>query len=310
MKQCTDTVLMVRPANFGFNPETAENNTFQHERKELTKEEIQARALEEFDLMVGALQNNGIHVHVVEDSHAPVKPDAVFPNNWFTTHSNGAVITYPLESIIRRHERRKDILKKLEEDLGFTRRYSLEQYEDKEQFLEGTGSLILDRIYKKVYACLSSRTDPIVLDKFCALTGYERIVFNASADGKPIYHTNVLMSIGESLAVICTEVIDTEEEREYVLKHLEKSGRTIIQITELQLKMFAGNVLQLNTKDNRSILAMSRSAQRSLTPIQLQEIEEQAAIVSFSLDTIEHIGGGSARCMLAEIFTPDNSFDF
>ncbi|MCB0665435.1 MAG: amidinotransferase [Saprospiraceae bacterium] len=310
-QHCTDTVMMVRPAQFTFNPQTAPNNAFQSSETDLTARMIQEKALKEFENLVDQLTEMGISVYVVEDSNDPPKPDAIFPNNWITTHRNGAIITYPMQAPLRRQERREDIVNDLMHKYGFDRRYSLEHYEEKDQFLEGTGSMVLDRLHKIVYACISIRTDPTVLDKFCALTGYDRVVFNATDKaGQPIYHTNVMMTLGTDFAVLCLECIDNPEERKLVSNHLVNSGRTIIEISEAQMSTFAGNMLQLSGSFDRQLIVMSSQAKNSLTESQKNSLTEYGTLIDAPLDTIEYFGGGSARCMIAEIFTPLSDGDF
>ncbi|MCB0686514.1 MAG: amidinotransferase [Saprospiraceae bacterium] len=309
--QCTDTIMMIRPVHFGFNPQTAANNSFQSDAVDLMPEEINMRAQSEFDRMVESLQEVGVNIHLVEDTPTPEKPDAIFPNNWITTHANGAIITYPMQSPLRRKERREDIIQGLMKKFKFDKRYSLEYYEDKDLFLEGTGSMILDRIHRKVYSCISKRTDPTILDKFCALTGYRRVVFNAiDSSGMPVYHTNVMMSIGSEFCLICLDAIDNSDERKYVEDQLKEGGRKIIEISVEQMNAFAGNILQLQGSFERQFIIMSSTAFASLTESQILEIQEFATIIHSSLDTIEFIGGGSARCMIAEIFVPGAGYEF
>ncbi len=299
---------MVRPANFGFNPETADNNAFQKQDKALNAKEVQVKALSEFEGMVESLRNHDIHVEVFEDTSSPVKPDAIFPNNWVSTHANGAILTYPLMSALRRPERREDIVEALIEKFDFTRRYSLEQYEEKELFLESTGSLVLDRVQRVAYACLSIRTDPSVLDKFCALMGYDRVIFRATDEsGTPIYHTNVMMSIGSELAMVCFDCIKNPEEQNEIRSRLERSGRTILPISMAQMHAFAGNMLELQREEAQNVLVMSTQAFRSLEPDQVATIREFCEPLYTPLDTIELHGGGSARCMIAEVFRPSVS---
>jgi hypothetical protein len=309
-KQCTNTVLMIRPKHFGFNPETALNNSFQSLDKSLTEQEVQNLALAEFDALVSCLRDHQVQVVVVEDTESPIKPDAIFPNNWISFHRSSAIITYPMESKIRRNERREDIVDQMMKQFSIERRYSLEHYEDKGQFLEGTGSMVLDRKAKVVYACISSRTDPTILDKFCALTGYNRVLFLAKDQkGVPIYHTNVLMSIGEQFALICWECVDPQD-RKKIETSLKDAGRTIVEITMNQLSAFAGNMLEVQGFSGSSLIVMSKAAHSSLSEEQVSLLETFGQIVSSPLDTIELFGGGSARCMMAEIFTPITSGDY
>jgi len=302
---------MVRPANFGYNEETAKSNSFQSDASDLSRAEIQERALEEFNLLVKSLEEAGVNLCVVDDTEEPIKSDAIFPNNWITTHSNGAVITYPMLSESRRDERREDILSKIMNEFKIDRRYSLEHYEEKDQMLEGTGSMVLDRINKVVFACISSRTDPTIIDKFCALTGYSRVLFEAiDEDGISIYHTNVMMSVGDHFAVVCLDAVKTSEERDFLKNELLKTGRELIEINLQQMKSYAGNILQVLNNKGESILLMSRAAELAFTQEQKSTLEKYGKILSSNLDTIEFFGGGSARCMVAEIFTPSKSGDF
>lgn len=309
--QCTDTILMIRPAHFGFNPETAENNVFQSNTSDLTTDQIQEKAQQEFDTLAKTLETKGIKVIIVEDTDSPIKPDAIFPNNWISIHSNGAIITYPMQSGLRRKERREDVIDMLMERFSMDRRYSLEHYETKNLYLEGTGSMVLDRINKVVYACISVRTDPTILDKFCALTGYQRIVFEArDLHGNAIYHTNVMMCLGENFVVICLESIQNPDECSYVKQTLLHSGREIIEISQEQLAAFAGNMLELSSIDGLRKIVLSQQAYHSLTTLQREILSGYGEMVYTPLDTIEHFGGGSARCMIAEIFTPNRSASF
>ena len=260
-KQCTNIVMMLRPYQFGFNAETATNNAFQRNDTSGSPEQIQANALQEFDEMVQLLRDNDITVEVFEDTPEPAKPDVLFPNNWISLHATGALITYPMMSKIRRAERREDIINALIEKYGFGRRYSLEQYEDKNMFLESTGSMVIDHRDGMVYACLSVRTDPSILDKFCTLMNYRRVVFNAvDQAGQAIYHTNVMMSIGEELAIVCLDAVPQEHERVELESALKRGGKTILTITMEQLEHFAGNMLELRRIGSRNILVMSEQA--------------------------------------------------
>lgn len=303
--------MMIRPAHFGFNQETAGNNAFQSNDSGLSLEDIEEKALEEFDTLTERLREMGVKVHIVKDTEEPIKPDAVFPNNWITTHSNGAIITYPMQSSIRRKERREDVVDELMNKFGFDRRYSLEQYESKKLFLEGTGSMILDRPNKMVYACISVRTDPTILDKFCALTGYDRLVFSAKdSAGLSIYHTNVMMALGTDFAIVCLESIPNADERKTLVQQISSSGRQLVEISMKQMQCYAGNVIQLLGSFERQLIVMSSQALKSLTASQKDALLECGTIVDSPLDTIEYFGGGSARCMIAEIFTPVENGDF
>jgi hypothetical protein len=303
--QCTDTVMLIRPVHFGFNPETATNNVFQSSETNLTPDEIRDRACDEVEGLKRILESAGVDVLVIDDTDKPIKPDAVFPNNWISTHSNGAIITYPMQAKARRKERREDIIELLMKKYAFDRRYSLEQYEARDLFLEGTGSMVLDRTNKVVYACISQRTDPTILDKFCALTGYQRIVFGAKDErGKAIYHTNVMMCLGENFAVVCTDSIDNADEASLVSRSIEVSRRELIEISHRQMRSFTGNMLQLVNKDGQRLIVMSQQAYDALNMEQKHILATHGEIIYTSLETIEHFGGGSARCMIAEIFRP------
>lgn len=302
-QQITDTILMVRPANFGFNPQTAKSNAFQEVETDLKDSEIQLLAAQEFDQFVQRLRQEGIHIIVVQDSDVPKKYDAIFPNNWITTHQDGTIITYPAFAPMRRMERREEIINGLGEDFQFLKRIHLEQYEDKGQILEGTGSMILDRPNQIAYACKSDRTDEALFNHFCEHMGYRPVFFNATDENDhPIYHTNVMMGIGTSFVVICLESIKDGKEWAMVHKALTESGKEIIEISFEQMNSFAGNVLQVKNKWGDTYLVMSEQAYRSLTSQQKEQIEKHTQILFSPIYTIEKFGGGSARCMLAEIF--------
>lgn len=304
-RQTTDTILMVRPAHFGFNAQTAANNAFQTNDESVSPEAVQRRAVEEFDGFVNRLRNAGVQVIVVEDTADPVKPDAVFPNNWVTFHDNGQVITYPMYAPNRQLERREDVIAMLAEQFRVSERIHLEGWEVKQQFLEGTGSMILDRPNKLVYACVSPRTHLEALNEFCRLIGYAPVAFRAVDDkGQEIYHTNVMMALGETLAVICLDAIADALERSMVETRLKETGKTIIAISLEQMAAFAGNMLQVRNQSGETILVMSEQAYRSLSPAQIAEIEKHTKILYSPIPTIETFGGGSARCMMAEVFLP------
>lgn len=296
---------MVRPYHFGFNEETAADNAFQKNDQGLSPEEVQEKALAEFDAFVEKLMSVGIDVTVVEDLEEPHTPDAVFPNNWITFHQRGMVATYPMFSNVRRKERREDIINVVSERFGFRDRIHFEHLEAKNAFLEGTGSLILDRLNKIAYACLSERTHKTGLKEFCKWMGYQEVSFTAVDDqGTRIYHTNVMMALGNDFAVICMDAIKDAEERKKVEESLHQTGKEIIEITPDQMSAFAGNMLQLEAKDGKSYLVMSEQAMDSLTEGQIAQIEEYTHILSAPIPTIETYGGGSVRCMMAEIFPP------
>lgn len=301
--QITNTILMVRPAHFGFNAETAGNNAFQTNDQSITPEEISKRARDEFDGFVHKLRSVGVHVIVVDDTDEPVKLDAVFPNNWFSTHLDGTIITYPMYAPMRRLERRLDVIAKLQNRYGYQKLISLEARELNERFLEGTGSLILDRDHKIVYACRSIRTDEGLLDEFALWMGYEKVIFESyDSNGLPIYHTNVMMALGTNFCVICLDTIRDAVQRREVTDQLTATGKDIVTITIPQMEAFAGNMLQVKGKGDETYLAMSEQAYQSLTPEQIEHLELHTKLLYSPLDTIEAYGGGSARCMMAEIF--------
>ncbi len=306
--QITDTILMIRPVNFRMNEQTAVNNFFQ-EDLDIANAEINRRAQAEFDAFAGVLRDAGVHVIVVDDRRETDTPDSIFPNNWISFHSSGTVVIYPMYAENRRKERREDLLDLLEEE-GFLIRQVLDytSAENDGIFLEGTGSIVMDRTHQKAYCALSDRADERLFIEFCEEFEVDPILFtaNQSVDGKrmPIYHTNVMMCLAESFAVICLDAIDDKKERKLVTDHLRRSGKEIVPITEAQMHAFAGNMLQLLGRDGERLLVMSQSAHQSLRPDQLAVLEKSSRIVSSPLDTIETCGGGSARCMMAEIFLP------
>lgn len=302
MGQITNKIMMIRPANFAYNAETAENNSFQTKAKPGDAKKIKELAIEEFDAMVKTLESNGIEVIVIQDTDIPSKPDAVFPNNWISAHG-GIVVTYPMFAANRRIERREDIVEKLLDSMKSEKRYSFEYFEDDDMFLEGTGSMILDRVNKIVYACLSPRTDIRILDKFCVLTGYKGIAFHSfDKGGELIYHTNVMMGLGVDFVVICLDCIKDEKEQKILKKEFLRTGKKIIEITEEQVEQFAGNMLQVLSRDGESHLVMSDAAYNSLTKEQIEEFSVLTNILSIPIPTIEKYGGGSVRCMMAEVF--------
>jgi len=305
MKQITDTILMVRPRHFGYDPETASNNAFQVNDRSLSTLEIEEKARQEFDQFVDCLRQADIQIIVVEDTDQPKKLDAVFPNNWFTTHENGSIITYPLCPSNRRTERRPDIIDLLIENFNVRKHIRLEHLERRGLFLEGTGSMIMDRPNQLVYACRSARTDETVLDDFIEITGYEPHMFNATdEDNFPIYHTNVMMALGETFVVIVLDTIRSPLEREELLSSFDRTNKDVIELSMEQMKSFAGNMLQVRNQRGESFLVMSSQAYESLRPDQIQKIQSHTNILHSPIPTIEKYGGGSARCMMAEIFLP------
>lgn len=302
-RQLTDTVFMIRPSHFGFNEETSESNSFQS-KPEISVVEIRETAKKEFDQMVDLLRYNKINVTVFEESGNESLPDAVFPNNWISTHQDGMIVTYPMQSELRRKERREYIIDSLSSAFEVTRRYSLELFETQNQFLEGTGSLILDRQNERAYACLSPRTDVRLLHKFGLLTSYKMIFFHANDDqGKAIYHTNVMMALGEDFVVCCMEAVEKQKRAELLLS-FQQTNKELLEISIDQMKSFAGNMLELKNAEGRRILVMSQTAFDSLTPEQLVFLNNRTHLLPISIPTIEKIGGGSTRCMIAEVFLP------
>lgn len=298
--QTTDTVLMVRPVAFGFNEETAVNNAFQKEGKEA---DIPALARKESDAYIELLEENGIHVIAVEDTKEPHTPDSVFPNNWFSTHDDGTLVLYPMFAENRRLERKPAVLEAIRENFDMERTVDLTHYEEEGMFLEGTGSMVLDRVNKIAYACISPRTNETVLEDFCDQLGFSPVVFHAvDANGVQIYHTNVLMNVGSEIAVVCMESIADPEERAKVRESLEHTGKTIVEITFDQMNHFAGNMLEVQNENGEPCLIMSLTAYNNLTDEQIAILESKMKLITPALDCIEENGGGSARCMLAEIY--------
>lgn len=309
MKQTTNSILMIRPVAFRMNEQTAVNNYYQKVLDNLLSDTVNAKAQEEFDAFVEKLRAIGVDVTVVDDTLHPDSPDSIFPNNWISFHENGDVALYPMFAENRRQERREDILDTLEES-GFVINNIMDytSAEDDGFFLEGTGSLVLDRENSKAYCALSPRADEELFIEFCEDFEFTPIIFEAfqTVNGKRklIYHTNVMMCIGETFAVICADSIDDKKERKEVLNNLKSEGKEIILITEDQVNNFAGNMLEVRGANDKRYIIMSTSAYQSLTPSQIAQLEKHGEIVSSSLDTIEACGGGSARCMMAEIFLP------
>lgn len=303
--QLASAVLMVRPVNFGSNAETAGSNAFQ--RLVLADAEAQRRALREFDDLAAALEGAGVRVELFEDTPEPVTPDAVFPNNWVSFHADGTVYLYPLQAQNRRWERRGDIIQALRSKRGYkiARVEDLSSAELEGRYLEGTGSLVLDRPHRIAYAGLSSRTDAGMLRRWGERSGYETVAFHArDAGGRPIYHTNVMLCIGDRFAVACLDSIGDAVERSQVRGRLEDTGHEVVTIDQAQLQAFAGNMLQLGTRHGGSLLVMSSRAENALTPEQRATLCKYTCIVASPVDTIEDCAGGSVRCMLAEIFLP------
>ncbi|WP_019038918.1 citrulline utilization hydrolase CtlX [Psychroflexus tropicus] len=307
MKQITDTLVMIRPVNFRMNEETAVNNYFQHSTEEL-QATVNKKAQDEFDAFAEKLKAAGVHIIVIDDIASQDTPDSIFPNNWVSFHENGDVALYPMFAKNRRKERREDIFDKIEAEGRVIRNFvDYTSAELENVFLEGTGSLILDRQHQKAYCALSPRADEDLVIEFCEDFEYTPIIFNAyqSHDGKrlPIYHTNVMMCVAEEFAVICLDTIDDKKERKLVTESLSQDGKEIITISEEQMNNFAGNMLQVQGAKDK-FLVMSKTAHDALKPHQIEAIEKHCKILSSDLSTIETHGGGSARCMLAEVFIP------
>lgn len=298
---------MIRPVAFRMNEQTAVNNYFQ-EDLDLKNAEINKQAQDEFDAFVEKLRAVGVHVIVIQDDLKLDTPDSIYPNNWVSFHQNGTVGLYPMFAENRRRERREEVLDRIEEE-GFLIEHIIDYTEAENDglFLEGTGNLLLDRVHRKAYCALSPRAHEKLLIEFCEDFEYTPVVFvaNQTVDGerKPIYHTNVMMCLGDQFCVICLDTIDDSREKKNVIQHLKQDGKEIIDITEEQMHAFAGNMLQVQGSD-KNYLVMSKAAHESLTAEQISTIEKYSEILSSDLSTIETCGGGSARCMMAEVFLP------
>lgn len=306
--QITNTILMIRPVNFRMNEETAVNNYFQ-EDLEITNAQINAKAQKEFDDFVNVLRKHGVDVIVVDDKIETDTPDSIFPNNWISFHKSGTAVVYPMFAENRRRERREDILDILE-DHGFKINDVIDYTSAEEEgvFLEGTGSILKDRVNQKAYCALSERAHEGLFIEFCEDFDCFPVIFtaNQTVDGKrlPIYHTNVMMAMAETFAVICLDSIDDKSERKEVVNHLKSDGKEVISITEEQMHHFAGNMLQVFGANDKRYMVMSSAAYHSLDDKQLSAITKHCEIIHSSLETIETCGGGSARCMMAEVFLP------
>lgn len=309
IKQITNSILMIRPVQFRMNEQTAVNNYYQKTIEHLSPDAVNALAVEEFDAFVQKLLAVGIQVVVVDDTKEFDTPDSIFPNNWISFHKNGTIALYPMFAENRRFERKESVVEAIEEK-GFSIKHVVDYTEAEQEnlFLEGTGSIILDREYQKAYCALSPRADEQLFIEFCEDFDFFPVIFSAyqtvNQKREKIYHTNVMMCIGSTFAVICLDSIDDKKERKNVINHLKIDNKDIIEITEDQVNQFAGNMLQLLGKNNTPFLIMSQSAFDSLRADQLSKLEKHTKIISSSLQTIEACGGGSARCMMAEIFLP------
>ncbi|WP_183572199.1 citrulline utilization hydrolase CtlX [Mucilaginibacter sp. X5P1] len=301
--QSTSHLLMIRPVSFGFNEQTAVSNAFQTKLGE--KNEVQEKALTEFNNMVTVLRNNGVDVTVIDDTPEPHTPDSIFPNNWVSFHSDGNIFLYPMQAENRRLERREDIINQLEDCFKVHHIVDLSRFEHDHKFLEGTGSMVLDRIGKIAYACISPRTDKDVLAVFCEQTGYKAVCFDAVDEhGKAIYHTNVLMCVGSKFVVICLDSIPNPHERVTVIESLQSTRKEIIEISFEQMNQFAGNMLEVQNKNGEALIVMSQSAFKSLTEVQKTALGKHGRLIYSNINTIETNGGGSARCMIAEVHLP------
>ena len=302
-EQSANAVVMIRPSRFFPNPETAQDNAFQQEAGAESAAAISQRALAEFDEAVRVLSDAGVRVHVYEDTPAPVKPDAVFPNNWFTTHHDGRIALYPMYTPSRRAERRPDVIESLGKDYEVSEVIDYSPFEKRGLFLEGTGSLVLDHVHRLAYVSLSRRADREPLEKFCADFDYEPVTFeSSSADGRAIYHTNVMMCLGTDFALVGLDMIADESERETVRRRLVATGKTIISLSPDQIENFAGNALELHNEEGK-LLVLSARAAAHLGAEQRGTIERFARLLPLDLPTIE-LAGGSARCMLATVHLP------
>lgn len=302
---------MVRPANFAFNEETAANNAFQSRDGLLNPAEMRSRAMAEFDGFVARLRDAGVDVIVADDSSNPAKPDAVFPNNWVTFHQEGFVVTYPMFAPTRRLERREEVIETvLEQGFKTEARFHFEDNETRSRFLEGTGSIIFDHEHRLAYACLSPRTDGELLEDLCRMLDYEKVVFHAvDAHGQDIYHTNVMMALGESFVVICLDSVRDPAERKMLEDKFRETGKEVVAITHDQMNAFAGNMLQVRNLSGQVILVMSSTAFHALDSEQIARLERKTALLHSPIDTIERYGGGSARCMMAEVFLPKTTVE-
>jgi hypothetical protein len=304
--QHTSQLLMIKPVHFDFNAETAVNNSFQSRSADT---QVQEKALQEFENFIAVLRNHGIDVTVIEDTPEPHTPDSVFPNNWISFHDGGIICLYPMFAVNRRLERKEHVLETIRQKFNITTTIDLTAHESDHVFLEGTGSMVLDRDNRIAYACLSPRTDKNLLQEFCNELDYRPVAFTAvDVNGLPIYHTNVMMCVADSYTIICLDSIRGSAEKETVVKTISQTGKQLIAINFDQMNHFAGNMLQVHNKDGEKFLVMSSQAYKSLLPQQIEEIEKFNPIIHADISTIETNGGGSARCMIAEVFLPPLPF--
>jgi hypothetical protein len=305
--QLPEVVLMVRPASLGFNPETADSNAFQSDVTE-SLPEVQPRALEEFDRMVDLLASHDIDVRVWEDTATPPKPDAVFPNNWFSVHPTGELVLYPMMAPNRRTERRKDLIDWLQQEFPITRVMDLSAEESHDKFLEGTGSLVIDYPHAYAYACSSPRSNESLFREVCRQLGLKGVYFRAvDQEGKPVYHTNVIMAIGEKFAVVCLDAIRDVDDQDRVLDALAESNKQVVAISYDQMRSYAGNMLEVKSRSGEPYVVLSEKAFHSLLPGQIHAISRHAEMIPVPIPTIETVGGGSVRCMMAGIFLPSRN---
>ncbi|BDC99110.1 citrulline utilization hydrolase CtlX [Persicobacter psychrovividus] len=307
MKQTPNTVMMMRPVRFGFNEQTAGSNAFQSAETSLSVDEIQERALAEFDAFVARLRAHGVKVMVVQDTPEPHTPDSIFPNNWISFHEDGRVVLYPMMADNRRQERRMDVFTQLQEEFGFRIQQIIDVTDNENQgeIVEGTGSIIFDYPHQLAYANRSDRTTEKLFFQICERLGFEGILFDAlDKDGNTIYHTNVVMALGDKFAVICGDVIPTDQERELVFEKLRNSGHEIVTISYDQMIAFAGNMLQVENEKGETFLLMSQSSFDVLTATQKATLEKYTNLLPMNVNTIEQFGGGSVRCMVAGVHLP------
>ena len=305
--QLANTILMVRPASFSYNEETAATNYFQ-KNIPIPNTELQQKALKEFDDMVALLRSNEVNVIVIDDTTEPKKPDAVFPNNWLSVDHKGIVDVFPMHALSRRNEKRDDILQLLTKQFNITDVVDWSEYEADALYLEGTGSMVMDHQNKIIYACLSARTSKSLVEKFASTKGYRALTFTAhDLDGNNIYHTNVMMCVGEGFSILCPKAITDDDERIAVAQLLETTGHENIYITQEQMKSFAGNVLHIKNKSGQRLIVLSKTAHDSLLENQKQRLESYGKLLPIDVGIIEQVEGGSVRCMMTEIFAEPNN---
>lgn len=297
-------LMMVRPASFGANSQTSSTNAFQQNPDRQTADAT-ARSLAEFDRMVGVLSAHEISVHVFDDTRSPVKPDAVFPNNWISFHEDGTVVLYPMMAENRRPERRTDLVDRLKRDFVVTRVVDLSEAEKQGIYLEGTGSVVFDHASRTAYACRSPRTHDTLVERLCGELNYKPVIFNAVDENNiPVYHTNVMMCVGAKFAVVCLDAVRDEKDQDVLLESFSDSGKKVIAISFAQMRAFAGNMIEVLTQDHEPVVLLSETAFQSLLPGQVNAISQFAEMLPLQVSTIESLGGGSVRCMVAGIHLP------